>query len=439
MTASFKQSFWVRAFLALCVFQMALVLPIKTQANILDIVAKLGPPPVNLNQYIAPLKLEYLPPIASAITSCDLSSDTGVAKCADKLLATEASSDALGGATATQIRAILEIYLDISEGDVAELFNDVVKLAAGQSPLELACSVIAVVAGGFPVCDALKALYEIGKAAYEVGKAIVGALADLACGVYELFGGSCSSGRKVGPAEFMATYFVNTPNMLAGSIKARVASEAEWQANKKAAFAEAKTGFFASAGGGYLVTDSNLEAAWQFYASNLVYPEWDKLVRANLLPGYKQAMQASMSSINDAFRNELMATASAQGAVREKKIKERFDACVATDSTLGPKIRDWSNAGRATAAEQSDIAAQSCPTAVSSRAMPKPDCSVSFNEVEQKLGPLTVKRRVIDASCQSINATAICKSAQEVVGQDDVRSCNLARTGCAGAADSDYL
>ena len=107
MTASFKRSFWVRAFLTLCVFQMALVLPIKTQANILDIVAKLGPPPVNLNQYIAPLKLEYLPPIASAITSCDLSSDTAVAKCADKILATEAASDAIGGATTTQIRAML--------------------------------------------------------------------------------------------------------------------------------------------------------------------------------------------------------------------------------------------------------------------------------------------------------------------------------------------
>lgn len=433
MTTSFKQSFWVRAFLTICVFQMALVLPIKTQANILDIVAKLGPPPVNLNQYIAPLKLEYLPPIAGAITSCDLSSDTAVAKCADKILATEASSDAIGGATATQIRAMLEIYLDISEGDVAELFNDVVKLAAGQSPLDLACSVIAVVAGGFPVCDALKALYEIGKAAYEVGKAIVGALADLACGVYELFGGSCDSSRKVGPAEFMATYFVNTPNMLAGSIKARVASEAEWQANKKAAFAEAKTGFFASAGGGYLVTDANLEAAWQFYASNIVYPEWDKLVRANLLSGYKQAIQSSIAGINDAFRNELMATPSSQGYVREKKIKERYDACVATDATLGPKVRDWINAGRATPAESSDVGLLSCAPAVGARVLPKPDCAVALPEVAVKIGPFTIMRRVVDATCQSINATAICKSAQEVLGTDDVRTCNLANAGAGNS------
>ena len=182
-----------------------------------------------------------------------------------------------------------------------------------------------------------------------------------------------------------------------------------------------------------MVTDANLEAAWQFYGSNIVYPEWDKLVRANLLSGYKQAIQSSIAGINDAFRNELMATPSSQGYVREKKIKERYDACVATDATLGPKVRDWINAGRATPAEASDIGLLSCAPAVAARVLPKPDCGVGLPEVEVKVGPFTVKRRVVDATCQSINATAICKSAQEVLGTDDVRTCNLASAGAGNS------
>ena len=45
MTRTTKQSWWMRAFLAFFVFQMALVLPITTQANILDIIGKLGKAP----------------------------------------------------------------------------------------------------------------------------------------------------------------------------------------------------------------------------------------------------------------------------------------------------------------------------------------------------------------------------------------------------------
>ena len=407
MTNSIKQSVWMRIFLAFLVFHMALVLPRMSQASVLSdtlaTVGKLGP---LLNQYIAPLKLEYLSPMAEAISSCDFGTEVAITKCADTILSTPAAKDALGDANVKEIRALLEIYLDVREGDVAELFSDVIKIATGQSPLELACSVIAIVAGGFPVCDALKALYEVAKLAYEVGKAVVTALADLACGVYELFGGSCGNERKVGPAEFVAIQFTQSSPGLPASLQERLKGQAAWDAHKKDVFAKAK-------GPDYLYSPANLEAAWTFYSQNAVFPEWDKIVRSKLLDTRKQAISSVTSSIDDGFRAELAResasqSASVMSATRQKAVKEKLDACVKTDAIAAAGVKEWIAAGRATAPE---IAAQGrlkCTDLVPLLALPRPPvCNGAVGTVVQ-------------GDCSTANGMAVCEAIKAAVGTSNM-------------------
>lgn len=407
MTNSIKQSAWMRVFLAFLVFHMALVLPRVSQASVLtdtlSMVGKLGP---LLNQYIAPLKLEYLSPMADAISTCDFSNDVAIAKCADSILSNPAAKDALGDAGTKEIRALLEIYLDVREGDVAELFSDVIKIAAGQSPLELACSVIAIVAGGFPVCDALKALYEVAKLAYEVGKAIVGALADLACGVYEFFGGSCGNEREVGPVEFIATVFTQSSPGLAASLQERLKGQAAWDAHKKDVLAKAK-------GPSPIYTPANLEAAWTFYSQNAVFPEWDKIVRSKLLDTRKQAIYAATSSIDDAFRAELARESTSQSATvmsaaRQKAVKEKFDACLKTDAIAGAGVKEWIAAGRAKPAEIAKQTPLECVRRVPVKALPGPPvCSIGIGAV-------------IQGDCSNANGMAVCEAIRAAVGTSNM-------------------
>ncbi|MEQ1517810.1 MAG: hypothetical protein ABL931_15115, partial [Usitatibacteraceae bacterium] len=404
MTHARKQSAWMHLFLAFLVFHMALVLPRMSQASVLSdtlaTVGKLGP---LLNQYITPLKLEYLAPMADAISTCDFGSDVAIANCADSILSNPASKDALGDAGVKEIRALLEIYLDVREGDVAELFSDVIRIAAGQSPLDLACSVIAIVAGGFPVCDALKALYEVAKLAYEVGKAIVGALADLACGVYEFFGGSCGDERKVGPAEFVATVFTQGSPGLAASLQERLKGQAAWDAHKKDVFAKAK-------GPDYLYSPANLEAAWAFYSQNAVFPEWDKIVRSKLLDAHKQIIIAATSSIDDAFRNDLsrvpVVLAKDLPKTRQALVKSKLDTCATTDATAGAGIREWIAAGRAKPAEITEQKNWECQRRVALLALPRPPlCSHGV-------------ATAVQGECTSANGIAVCEAIRAVVGAD---------------------
>ncbi|MEO8384472.1 MAG: hypothetical protein ABI583_04470 [Betaproteobacteria bacterium] len=431
MTHSTKQSVWMRFFLTFVVFHMALVLPRQSQADVLSdtltMVGRLGP---LLNQYIAPLKLEYLAPMASAISSCSFGSEVAITSCADTILSTPAAKDALGSASVKEIRALLEIYLDVREGDVAELFSDVIKIAAGQSPLELACSVIAIVAGGFPVCDALKALYEVAKLAYEVGKAIVTALADVGCAVYEFFGGSCGSERKVGAVEFVELGFEANPG-LAASLQARVSGQAVWDSHKKDAFANAKKQFGAiSTGvGGQAIdniyTPANLEAGWTFYSDKAVYPKWDELVRSTLLDTRRQALLAVTNTIDDAFRAELsresVASPTAMSAARQQAVKTKLDACTSTDASVGKGIKEWIAAGRAKPAETKAQADLNCAHMVAVRAMPRsPICNNN--------GVATVS-----AACSTTNGLAVCTAIQAVIGSAAVQ-CKLDEKSPAGIA-----
>ena len=436
MTRTTKQSWWMRAFLAFFVFQMALVLPITTQANILDIIGKLGKAPptgAGLDNYISPLKLEWIPPIATAIDKCDLGSDTGVANCANEILKTNAGSD-LGGGTAAQISSILEIYLDLRGGDYAELFNDVIQLAAGQSPLDLACSVLTFVAGGFPICDALKLLYDIGKAAYEVGKAVVNALADVACAVYEFFGGSCGNERKVGSVEFVAIIFTNTAPGLAASLQARLTGQAAWDAHRKDVFTKAQAPFtkqqlaggtVGQAGNAYLYTDANLDAAWKFYADTAVYPKWDELVRGKLLETRKQALLAVTNSIDDAFRADLLNrggaySPSAADFARQQAVKTKLDACNSTDASVGTGIKEWIAAGRANPTEAKAQTELNCAHLVAVKALPRQIC--------QNAGGATVSGR-----CTTTNGVDVCNSIQAVVGKA-IDRCYLDEKSPAGIA-----
>ncbi len=426
----------MRGFLAFFVFQMALVLPIQTQANILDILAKLGPPPpsgAGLDNYISPLKLGMLPPIVTAIDKCDLGSDTGIANCANEILKSDAGSE-LGGGTAAQIGAMLEIYLDLRGGDIAELFNDVIQLAAGQSPLDLACSVITFVAGGFPVCDALKLLYDIGKAAYEVGKAVVNALADVACAVYEFFGGSCGNERKVGSVEFVAIIFTNTAPGLAASLQARLTGQAAWDAHRKDVFTKAQAPFtkqqlaggtVGQAGNAYLYTDANLDAAWKFYADTAVYPKWDELVRSKLLDTRKQALLAVTNSIDDAFRAELLNrggaySPSAADFARQQAVRTKLDACNSTDASVGTGVKEWIAAGRANPTEAKAQTELNCAHLVAVKALPRPIC--------QYAGAAAVSGR-----CTTPNGVDVCNSIQAVVGKA-IDRCYLDEKSPAGIA-----
>ena len=410
MTDSIKQSVWMRAFLVFLVFHMALVLPRISQASVLSdtlaTVGKLGP---LLNQYIAPLKLEYLSPMAEAISSCDLGSEAAITKCADTILSTPSARDALGDANVKEIRALLEIYLDVREGDVAELFSDVIKIAAGQSPLELACSVLAIVAGGFPVCDVLKALYEVAKLAYEVGKAVVTALADLACGVYELFGGSC--GNKLGPVEALANLLTQG---LAVSLQERLKGQAAWDAHKKDILAPFK-------GLGIAFSPADLEAAWTLYSQNTVFPEWDKIVRSKLLDIRKQAIYSVTDRIDDAFRAELARESASQSGLaistlrqnaRQKAVKEKLDACVKIDAIAGTGVNEWIAAGRAKVPEIAEQGRLKCTTLVPVLALPRPPvCS-------------NVVGTVVQGDCSTANGMAVCEAIKAAVGTGNML-CNI--------------
>ncbi len=432
MKTSTKQSSWVRGFLAVLFFQLGLALPLHTQASIQDIlvtVGKLGPV---LNTYIKPLKLEWLAPLEQALTTCKFGSDIEITQCADKILSSDAAKD-LGGAQAGQIKSMLEIYLDVREGDIGELFNDVIQLAAGQSPLDLACSVVTIVAGGFPVCDVLKALYEVAKAAYEVGKAIVGALADIACGIYEFFGGSCGSTRKVGSVEFIAISFSDVYPKFPVSLQARVGSTKTWNAHKKEVFEKTQAPHLSllnKAKSGavltweennqiYLYTDANLEAAWTFYTSNTVYPEWDKLVVSKLIPLRATTIKDAVNPINnEAFRAKIVEaaekhrTSNLQGSALaflanslfNPLLQPALESCEKNDAIAAENLREWVALGRGTPAQRNLVSGDSCRESVAKAALPRPDCSHS--EYQNKL----------QGSCGTPTSHHACIRIADVIG-----------------------
>lgn len=151
------------------------LLPQTAQANsvkdALNLAAKFAPV---VDTYIAPASLTWLPGLYDALSNSEctnLSSDVAVANCAGALLDSDAGKS-LGDSSSALVN-LLEIYVDVRSSDWAELFNDIFRLAASGSPLDVACKVLSLAVGGFPVCGVLEVLYAIGEAAYEVAKGLV--------------------------------------------------------------------------------------------------------------------------------------------------------------------------------------------------------------------------------------------------------------------------
>lgn len=127
-----------------------------------------------VDSYIAPASLKWLPALYSALSipACkDLGNDIAVANCAGALLDSDVGSSLDGDAAS--IAKILEIYIDVRSSDWGELFNDIFRLAAAGDPLDVACKILALATGGFPICGALELLYDIGKFAVQAAEAIV--------------------------------------------------------------------------------------------------------------------------------------------------------------------------------------------------------------------------------------------------------------------------
>ncbi len=428
MNTSIRKSNWLRGFLAILFFQMGLALPLHAQASIQEVlvtVGKLGP---ILNTYIKPLQLEWLAPLEQALTSCKFGSDIEVTQCADAILSSEAGKE-LGGADGAKIKLMLEIYLDVREGDIGELFNDVIKIAAGQSPLDLACSVISIVASGFPVCDVLKALYEIGKLAYAVGKAIVSALADIACEIYAFFGGDCGNAQKVGPAEFVAVGFANSYPTFPVSLQARVGSNKTWADHKKEVFNKTQSPHLAALNKAKLGAattwdesekirlygDANLEAAWSFYTTNTVYPEWDKLVVSKLIPIRTKALSDAVNSvIDDGFRVKITDAAQKHlssavtgnaleflgASLFDPLLKPVLEGCEKHDLLAAENLLAWVALKRGTDAARGLINGTNCRQAIAIRALPRPACS--FTDYGAVQGSCTTQ--VSHRACQRIAA-----------------------------------
>ncbi|TAG01758.1 MAG: hypothetical protein EAZ43_10620 [Betaproteobacteria bacterium] len=170
--------------------------------TIWDVIGQLGPV---LDQYLpAPLSMKLVAGIGPNIEKCQFGSDAAVIACADNLMADPSVAQAVGQGNADTLRKLLEIYLDVKSGDTWELFDDVFALVTGGSVQDIACSVISIVASGFPVCDALKILADIAGAAYEGAKAVYGFLSDVGEDICQAFGGCDDNTVKVSNFEFSA-------------------------------------------------------------------------------------------------------------------------------------------------------------------------------------------------------------------------------------------
>lgn len=131
-----------------------------------------------VDTYIAPASLAWLPSLYDALSKDEctsLSSDIDVANCASALLESDAGG-ALGEDKAA-IAEVLGIYVDVRGSDWGELFSDVFRLAAAGDPLDVACKILTLAVGGFPVCGVLELLYDVAKFALQAAEAIVEAFA----------------------------------------------------------------------------------------------------------------------------------------------------------------------------------------------------------------------------------------------------------------------
>lgn len=165
----------LQAFLAGLLISLAGLTPQPARADsvsdALNLAASFAP---IVDSYIAPASLKWLPALYDALSlpACkDLGNDVAVANCAGALLDSDVGSSLDGDATS--VAKILEIYIDVRSSDWGELFNDIFRLAAAGDPLDVACKILTLATGGFPICGALELLYDVGKFAVQAAEAIV--------------------------------------------------------------------------------------------------------------------------------------------------------------------------------------------------------------------------------------------------------------------------
>lgn len=300
-------------FLALlAVLQIGLFLPTNAHADgtedAVTLISTLLAPAVN--QYIAPVDLTWTPAIVKASQTCSFASDIAIAHCAEQLL----DSHAVPTQNAAQIKSVLEIYIDISGGDVIEFIGDLTTLIVG-SPETAICAAIAIVADGFPVCDVVKELYEIGKATYDEAKELyddaesfisslpggqallnllhggekaVGKAAGAVCdGIASIWGGKCTSDDEAPPPpaappkpyDVVELAFTTLPWTKAG-LNARMSpSESVWTKHLQAA----REGFAKTPEFAPVVNDQ---------------AQWDKLV-AKHIGAFKAEWKVQIKALDD--------------------------------------------------------------------------------------------------------------------------------------------
>jgi hypothetical protein len=436
-----RYSKWLQSFVVFLGLQMGAFMPTYAHASVLSdalsIITGIPGLPKLIDGFISPLSVGLLQTADTALANCsDLKSEQGLITCANKLLDDPEIAKALESSNISKekLQKGLEVVQDISASDWAELLNDIVELAVGQSPIEIGCKVIDLVAGGFPICDAIKLLIDIGKAAYEAGKAILEGLGEIGCAIYSLFGGSCGGGgKKVSSAEFVAGLFADGTAGgigLAEGLKARLGSPSEWAAHKQKQFSGVKAGFFgkdsASSGSNKesaLVSNANLEAGWLLYTVNLVYPKWDTLVFENAIaPRYSILIKQVPSNITKAALD--------QPALAAEKIAERVKSCNALIEPFDAKIKVWREAGRGAP----DAVVSNCEMAVAQDFLKGAACQVPVIQVNEStsiglgLSVTLQKSHIGKVICPTSAALAVCESTQKVVGFDNLKKCDLDAT-----------
>lgn len=302
----------VQFYALLAVLHIGLCLPTNAHAggaeDAVTLISTLLAPAVN--QYIAPVDLTWTPAIVKASQTCSFASDIAIAQCAEQLV----DSGALPTSDAAQIVSVLDIYIDISGGDIIELIGDLTKLVVG-SPESAICAAIAIVADGFPVCDVVKELYEVGKAAYDEakelyddaesfissipgGKALlsllhggekaVGKAAGAICdGIASVFGGKCTSDDEPPPPpppppkayDVIELAFTTQPWTKAGLTARMSPSESVWTKHLQAA----RDGFAKTPEFAPVVNDQ---------------AQWDKLV-AKHIGAFREEWKIQIKALDD--------------------------------------------------------------------------------------------------------------------------------------------
>lgn len=380
---------------------LAACLPTTASADAVDTFVSVAS--IGVNPYIAPADLNWITTIRStmALPSCQsLSSEADVVECAGELLASPNVPEDMK-ANAVRLKGILEIYLDVREGDVPELFNDIFALAVGD-PMSAACAAVSAIASGFPVCGLLTLLLDVAEAVYETAAAIVGAFGELGCAIYEAFGGTCG-GRKVSPGEFVATILTND---LAGALVARTSGASAYASYREAraaalaiSFKELKTE--------YLI--AHIPSGFSIFENSPLYPAWDKYAKETVIPA-RDAAVATFQQSNSDLRQKLIEAKDA--GARTALLSTRLQNCQNVTQALNQKLLDWRiGRGVQTGISEAELKAV-CPVTVATMALSGPgidETTGNFSRAFAGTGfPWLIRCEAVRAAMNDARAASAC-------------------------------